>query len=129
LTTNEKPSEYFYHLKLSGKGLMLPGDSNLLDLSHRITESARTSSASLDTRYAINRRWNVSPRLRTDYRDNPLEKSVKWVTSPSIKMEYHWRDLYGFKLEAGGEWLSEQMSDVDNSRTSYFVSLGYKARF
>jgi hypothetical protein len=124
-----RPSEYFYHLKLNGRNLMFPGDSNLLDLSHRITESSRTSSASLDTRYTINRRWNVSPRLRTDYRDKPLDKSVKWVTSPSVKMEYHWRELYGFKIEAGGEWLSEQVSDADKNRTSYFVNLGYKARF
>jgi hypothetical protein len=123
------PSEYFYRLKLSGKNLMFPGDNNLLDLSHHVAEATRTSSASLDTRYVINRRWNVSPRLRTDYRDNPLERSVKWVTSPSVRMEYHWRDLYGFKIEAGGEWMTEQMSHADKNQTSYYLNLGYKARF
>jgi hypothetical protein len=128
-TAEATPSEYFYHLKFSGKNLMFPGDSNMLDLSHRVTESSHTSSASLDTRYVINRRWNVSPRLRTDYHDNPLDKSVKWVTSPSVRMEYHWRELYGFKIEAGGEWLTEQASAADKNQTSYFVKLGYKARF
>ncbi len=123
------PSEYFYHLNLSGRNLMFPGDSSVLDLSHRVTESSRTSSASLDTRYTINRHWNVSPQLRTNYCDNPLEKSVKWVTSPSVKMEYHWRELYGFKIEAGGEWLTEQASDAEKSQTSYYVNLGYIAKF
>lgn len=123
------PSEYFYHLKLSGKNLMFPGDSNLLDVSHHVAEARRTSSASLNTRYVINRRWNVSPRLRTDYRDNPLEKSARWVTSPSVGMEYRWRELYRFKIEAGGQWLTEQDPDADRHQTSYFVNVAYKARF
>jgi hypothetical protein len=129
LSAATTPSEYFYHLKLSGKNLMFPGDSNLLDLSHHVAEATRTSSALLDTRYVINRRWNVSPRLRTDYSDSALEKSVKWVTSPSVRMEYHWRELYGFKIEAGGEWVTEQMSHADKNQTSYYLSLGYKAQF
>lgn len=123
------PSEYFYRLKLNGRNLMFPGDNNMLDLSHRVTESSHTSSAAIDTRYSISRRWNVSPRLRTDYRDNPLEKSTQWVTSPSVRMEYHWRELYGFKIEAGGEWLSNQASDTDKNRSSYYVNLGYKGKF
>jgi hypothetical protein len=85
--TAATPSEYFYHLQLSGSDLMFSGNNNILDLSHRITGSTRTSSATLDSRYTINRRWKVSPRLRTDYRDNFLDRSVKWVTSPSVKME------------------------------------------
>ncbi len=123
------PSEYFYHLQLSGRDLMFSGNNNVLDLSHRITDTTRTSSASLDARYSINRRWKVSPRLRTDYRDNLIDRSVQWVTAPSVKMEYHWRDRYGVKIEAGGEWVTRELYDQDSSDSSYFVKLGYKANF
>ncbi len=122
-------SEYFYRLKLTGKDLMIRGDHSMLDLRHSITESSRSSSASLNTKYAINRLWQVSPRLRTDYRSNELSKSVRWVTSPAVKMEYRWRQQYGINIEAGGEWSTEKLSAQDRSRSSYFLSLGYQAKF
>ena len=128
-TAPEQPSEYFYNLKLTGKDLVLTGDSNMIDLRHSITESSRISSASIDTRYAINRGWNISPRLRTDYRNNWLERSARWVTSPAVKMEYRNKKQYGFQIEAGGEWSTEQVSSQDKSRSSYFLSLGYQAKF
>jgi hypothetical protein len=128
-TTGASPSEYFYRLKLSGNDLLFAGTLNRLDLSHRITDSSRISTAALDSNYAINRRWKVSPRLRTDYRDSLLDRSVQWVTSPSVKMEYRWRRQYGVNIEAGGEWTTRELPDADESRSSYFVSLGYKANF
>ncbi len=123
------PSEYFYHLKLSGSDLLFRGNSNVLDLSHRITDSMRTSSATIDTRYTINSCWKVNPRLTTDYRDNFLDSSVEWVTSPSVRMEYSWRDQYGVNIEAGGEWVTRELSDQASSDSSYFVNLGYRAYY
>ena len=127
--TAEPASEYLYHLNLTGNDLMFSGDRNMLDFSHRVTDYSRVSSAAIDTRYAINRRWNVSPRLRADYRDNALDQTAQWVTSPSVKMEYRWRDRYGFKIEAGGEWRTREIPTEDKTQSSYFVSLGYKAKF
>lgn len=128
-TMAEPASEYLYHLNLTGNDLMVSGDRNMLDVSHRVTDYSRVSSAAIDTRYAINRRWNVSPRLRADYRDNALDQTAQWVTSPSVKMEYRWRDQYGFKIEAGGEWRTREIPTEDKTQSSYFVSLGYKAKF
>ena len=129
VATAEQASEYLYHLNLTGNDLMFSGDRNTLDFSHRVTDYSRVSSAAIDTRYAINRRWNVSPRLRADYRDNALDQTAQWVTSPSVKMEYRWRDRYGFKIEAGGEWRTREIPTEDKTQSSYFVSLGYKAKF
>jgi len=123
------PSEYFYQLQLSGSDLMSRGNTHVLDLSHRITDSMRTSSATLDTRYTINSRWEISPRLHTDYRDKFLDRTVEWVTAPSVRMEYRWRDRYGVKIEAGGEWVTRELPDQASSDSSYFVNLGYKARY
>jgi len=122
-------SEYFYHLKLSGTDMMIAGDKNVLDLHHRISDSSRLSSASLDTKYAINRFWNISPKIRADYRNNTPENSVQWVTSPSLKMEYRWRKQYGLDIQAGGKWSAREEPGGYDTRSSYFMSLGYKAKF
>jgi hypothetical protein len=122
-------SEYFYHLKLSGTDVMIAGDKNVLDLRHRVSDSSSISSASIDTKYAINRFWNISPRLRADYRNNTPDNSIQWVTSPSLKMEYNWRKQYGLQIQAGGEWLAKENPDGYETRSSYFMSLGYKANF
>ena len=124
-----KSNEYFYRIKLTAKDLVLAGDNSTLDLRHSVTESSRVSSASFDTRYAINRLWQVSPRLRTDYRDNELERSIQWLASPALKMEYRWREQQGIDIEAGGEWSARKQSAQDQVRSSYFVSLGYRANF
>ena len=87
------------------------------------------STAAIDTGYAISRRWNVSPRLRADYRDNALDQTAEWVTAPSVKMEYRWRDQSSFKIEAGGERRTRETSSEGKAQSSYFVSLGYKAKF
>jgi hypothetical protein len=128
-TAATRLSEYFYHLKLSGTDMMIPGDKNILDLHHRVTDSSRLSSAFIDTKYAINRFWNISPRLRADYRNNIPEDSVQWATSPSLKMEYRWRKEYGLDIQAGGEWSAIEDPGGYETRSSYFMSLGYKAKF
>ncbi|MGW8311295.1 MAG: hypothetical protein ACWGNB_09555 [Thiogranum sp.] len=128
-STGAALSEYFYSLKLTGKDLVFSGTQNRLDLSHRITDTSRVSSAAINSNYAINRRWKVSPRVRTDYQDNLLDRSAQWRASPSVKMEYRWRGQYGLDIEAGGEWSAREFSNTETSQSSYFVSLGYKANF
>ena len=128
-TAATRLSEYFYHLKLSGTDMMIAGDKNVLDLRHRVSDSSKLSSASIDTKYAINRFWNISPRLRADYRNNIPENSVQWVTSPSLKMEYRWGKQYGLDIQAGGEWSAREEPGGYDTRSSYFMSLGYKAKF
>lgn len=125
----DQSNEYFYHLKLSGKNLVLSGDSNVLDLRHRVTESSQTSSASINTRININRYWKISPRFSTDYRSNTLDKSVRWVNSPALKTEYRWKEQYGFQFELGGKWSNEKLSDADKNQYTYFLGLGYQAKF
>jgi hypothetical protein len=127
--TTGQSNEYIYHFKLTGKDLMLPGDRNKLDLRHYVTGTGRTSTATLDTKYAINRFWNIMPRLRTDYHSMVLESSPRWVASPVVKMEYHRDKQSGFQIEAGGEWTTGMKSVADDSHSSYFVSLGYQAKF
>jgi len=128
-TTAAQSSEYFYHLKLTGKDLMMPGDRNKLDLRHSVTDAGRTSTATLDTRYVINRFWNLISRLRADYHSPEPEKRSRWVAAPSLKMEYRLKKQFGFQIEAGGELSNGESAASADSRSSYFVSLGYQAKF
>jgi hypothetical protein len=123
------PNEYFYHLKLTGKDLLIAGNSNKLDIRHRVNSSSRISTASIDTRYVINRRWKFSPRLHTELRDNATGSSAEWVTSPMVKMEYRWKDAYGFQIETGGKWSNQAIFASDTRNSIYFMKLGYQANF
>ena len=128
-TPEALPSEYFYHLTLTGKDLLISRNSSKLDIRHRVTGPSRISTASIDTRYAINRLWNVSSRLKTEHRDHTTDRSTEWAASPVVKMEYKWKEAYGFQVEAGGKWSNQAISATDADRFSYFLNLGYKANF
>ena len=121
--------EFFYHLELTGKDLLLPGDSSRLDLRHSTRDGARISTATIDSRYAINRDWNITPVVRADYRSDVLDTTPRWVASPSVKMEYRLSKQHGFKIEAGGTWSTGVRAASNDSRSPYHVSLGYKASF
>jgi hypothetical protein len=127
--TTSHSSEYSYHLKLSGKNMLLPGDRNMLDLRYNVTEADRTSAAALDTKYAINQFWNIMPKLRADYHRPVLESSPRWVASPTVKLEYRQTKQSGFNIETGGEWGTGMKAITEETRSSYFVSMGYQAKF
>lgn len=127
--TTAPSNEYFYHLKLTGQDLLIPGDSSKFDLRHNVTETGRTTTAAIDTKYALNRFWNVMPRLQADYTSPLLENSPQWAASPAVKMEYRRNKLFGFQIEAGGKWSTGENSTADNSSSSYFMNLKYQAKF
>ncbi|MGD8614630.1 MAG: hypothetical protein PVI91_03035 [Gammaproteobacteria bacterium] len=123
------PNEYFYHVKLTGEDLVLSGDQSALALRYNVTDSSRTSSATLDTKYTINRLWQINPRLHTDYHSDTMKNAVDWITAPAVKMEYRWRPDYGIEIEAGGKWSSRTLAAENRTQSSYFLSLNYQANF
>ncbi len=127
--TSAQSSEYSYRFRFTGKDLLMPGDRNKLDLRYNVTEAGRTSSAAFDAKYPINRFWNIMPKLRADYHRPVPESSSRWVASHMVKMEYRQTKQSSFKIEVGGEWASGMKAIADDSRSSYFASLGYQAKF
>jgi hypothetical protein len=127
--TAAESREYFYHLKLTGSDLMIPGDRNKLDLRHSVTEAGQTYTASIDNKYTIKRFWNLISRLRADYHSPADDSSSRWAASPTVKMEYRPNKQFGFHIEAGGNVSSGEESAAADSRASCFVSLGYQVKF
>jgi len=122
-------SEYFYHVNFAGKDLLIPGVYNKLDLRHSVTGAGHTNTAIFDTRYAINRFWDLVPQLRADYHSASPEYGSRWEASPKVKMVYRQNKQFSLRLEAGGRLSDGKDSAEEESRSSYFVSLGYQANF
>jgi hypothetical protein len=44
-------------------------------------------------------------------------------------MQYRRRNQYGIEIEAGGKWSGSRHAAQSQVRSSYFLSLGYRAKF
>lgn len=122
-------SEYHYHLKITGRDLMRPGDRSRLDLRHSVTDTGRSYTATFDTRYAIKRFWNFISELRADYHRAAEAGTDRWEASPKVKMEYRPSKQFGFHIEAGGSVSDGERAGAAEDRSSYYVSLGYRVDF
>jgi hypothetical protein len=125
----QAPFEYFSHLKLNAKNLMGSGDSSVFDLRHRSTDSSQVSSASIHTRYDINRCWSVNPRFSADYSSKGHNNSVSRVRSSAVKIQYRWKRKGTLQFKLGGKWLSEDTPDTQKDYSTYFLDLGYQTKF
>lgn len=122
-------NEYYFHLKLTGKDLLVPGDKSEFTLRYDISESSRLSSSLLDGSYTMNHQWQLSPQLKIDYRDNLSDNSTQWSASPIVKLEYRLRKKSRVNLKATGEWMQRQDSIGKEYHSTYTVSLGYLTDF
>lgn len=121
--------EYFTHLKLSAKHLMVSGDSNVFHLRHRSTDSSQVSSVYINTRYNINRNWTVNPRFSTDYSRKEHDNLVRKVSSSAVKIQYRWKRRGTLQFKLGGKWLSQETPNIHKDYSTYFLDLGYQTKF
>ena len=56
-------------------------------------------------------------------------RSAQWGISPAAKIEYRWDEGHGFDIETGGTWSHETQPADEDRKASYFLMLGYRARF
>ena len=124
-----KYNEYYFYFKLTGKSLLLPGDSNTVTLRHNVSETSRLSSYLLDGSYDLSRQWHLTPRLQIDYRDNLADHSTQWSALPAVKVEYRLRKQAKINFKAAGEWRKLDASTDQEYHASYVVSLGYRTDF
>ena len=124
-----KYNEYYFYFKMSGKGLLLPNDSNTVSFRHNVSDTSRLSSYLLDGSYDLNRQWHLTPRLQIDYRNSLSEPSIQWVASPALKLEYRLHSKSKINFKAAGEWKKDQVATGEEYHSSYAVSLGYRTDF
>jgi hypothetical protein len=124
-----KCNEYYFYLKLTGKSLLLPGDSSTFTLRHNISDTSRLSSSLLDGSYDISHQWHLSPTLKLDYRDDLADHSTQWTATPAVKVEYRLRKRAKINFKAAGEWRKRQDLTDEAYHATYAVSLGYSTDF
>jgi hypothetical protein len=127
--TSPRTSEQIYHLELSGNDLFVPGDRSKLDLRHTSSADGETRSASIDTRFSLQRFWSVVSRLRADHIRPGPDGSARWVAAPEVKVEYRPGKQYGFHIEAGRNVPVSKDAVAAAGIPAYFVSLGYQVDF
>jgi hypothetical protein len=124
-------NEYIYNLQLIGSDVIKSGDIAIGGLRYSNLDAADIYSFSLNTRYPVNSKWRINPRVRVDYRENSRDDSTQWIGVPSLRMDYRLSRRYRFELEGGAEWSSRKLPDLPNDEdtSSYFVSAGYRIDF
>ncbi len=123
--TSNNTKEYFYRLRLSSINWMAMGDKSRVDFHHRVTDSLRSTTASLNAKYPISRLWNLQPKLQAEVTENATNDSVHTLSSPAITLEYLSGNDAGLQIEAGGKWESTKLTNKHDSSFSYYVSLDY----
>ena len=118
----------FFSTQLIGSSLLKDGDISILGLRYSDTDTASTTSLSLNTRYPVSQNFRINPRLRFDLRQNKSDSSKQVTTAPSLRLDYRWKRRLRFEMDIGGEFSSRDLPETDDSK-SYFLNLGYRYDF
>jgi len=121
--------EFFYNAQFIGSSLIKSGDISILGLRYSDTQSANTTTLSINTRYPITTNFRVNPRARVDYRVNSRDNSTQWIYSPEFRTDYRWRKNHHFEAELGGEWSNRDLPTGTDKTSSYFFTFGYRLDF
>ncbi len=120
--------DYFYSMQLIGSNLLKQGDITILGLRYANAETAKTATATLNSRYPVNRVWRINPRVRFDYRKN--DDDTEQVTfAPSLRTTLMVKRRFRFELEGGAEWSTRELSDQTDDSFAWFVNVGYRLDF
>jgi len=121
--------EYFYNGQLIGSDLFKQGDIAILGVSFTDATNADTISLTVNTRYPVDDKFRVNPRLRVDLRQNESDGAERIRVSPSLRLNYRVKRYLQLELEGGGEWTNERRPDETERNLGYFVILGYRVDF
>ena len=125
----DQDTQYYYSLNLVGSRLFMEGDSHIAGIRHIDSGTATTTTFSLDSRFPVNRKFRINPRLRVSYRDYKLAESTSVILFPSLRLLYRIGRRYRLDFEAGGQWVDRDSVDDIGDRTSWFLYFGYRADF
>ena len=121
--------ELYYSAQLIGSSVIKEGDIAILGFRYVDTDSFERYTIDLNTRYPVSRSFRVSPRLRTAYRLDKDDDDTQLSVRPSLRLTYYWDRGLQFELDAGGEWVSDQIDGESDKTVGLFFNLGYRFDF
>jgi hypothetical protein len=125
--TESSGDEYFYSVQMLGKGIFTKSDISLFGIRYADAKTSDTYTLTANTRFRINNKWRINPRLIYDHRNRDSGTTIRKI-KPSGRFEYRWDRKLTLELEAGAEWETDSEND-ENDRQSYFLFAGYRKDF
>ncbi len=86
-------------------------------------------SLTLNTRYPLNDKWRINPKLQVDYRSNKELSGDQLRFIPSLKVEYGIRSDWQFEVEAGMSYADKELNGVAEDPLGYFMTVGIRYNF
>lgn len=121
--------EFFYSAQLIGSNILKEGDIFVAGLRYADRNLADYYVLDFNTRYPVNDKLRINPRLRFNYKENKFDDLTEFAVLPSIRLNYAWSRDWDFELEFGGKWSQTKQSTLTDEELEYFFILGYRFDF
>jgi hypothetical protein len=122
-------TDFYYSVQFVGTNVLQVNDVAIWGLRMSDTESSNTYTLTGNWRFSPNRKFRINPRIRVDYRANNNDSGDRWVTRPSIRLDYRLTKQSRIEFEAGYEWYDETYALGSYKNETSFVTLGYRLDF
>lgn len=121
--------EYYYSLQLIGNSIFESGDLSTLSLRFADTKQRDTYTLIINTRYPLNDRWRINPKLQIDYRENKVLTGDQWRYRPALRLEYLFTKNWRFEVEGEYSYADKELDGLAEDREGYSFSLGFRWDF
>jgi hypothetical protein len=131
LSGGEQPSSGLnpnVQMQLYGSNIWRKGDFSVASLAYSKSETGKTISLGLTSRFPLGGAWRIGPRLSLDRRTLDTDGSKETAILPSMLLDYQrGRNLVQFEL--GGQLGKRDAAVQSQKTTRYYISLGYRIGF
>lgn len=122
-------NEFYYSAQLIGNNFIKEGDISTLGLRYADMKQRDIYSLTLNTRYPLNDKWRINPKLQVDYRSNKELSGDQLRFIPSLKVEYGIRSDWQFEVEAGMSYADKELNGIAEDPLGYFMTVGIRYNF
>ena len=129
LATQGTDLEKEYSLQVTGSSLLKEGDLLLITASYSDLTTSNISTLLLNTRYPVNDKLRINPKIRLRHRSNHTDGSTQNTYTPSINITYRIRRNFQFETEITGEWERTSLAGQTTTNRNYFFLIGYRYDF
>jgi hypothetical protein len=111
--------------ELMWNGRLRAGDTQSRALRYQRGGTGKLMSAGIGSRMPLGAGLRLTTRVRADRRTDMPDSSSEWVYVPSLRLDWlHGRN--SIEAEAGAELGRRSLPSINERRTRYYFSLGYR---
>ena len=118
-----------YSIQLTGTSLIKEGDLVLLTTTYSDLTTSDISTISINTRYPVNKKLRINPKLKVRYRDNEITGSTQTTYTPSFQLTYRVRRNFQLEAEVSGDWETIKLAGTTLEDKNYYFLVGYRYDF